>query len=114
MARQDATTDADAVLQQHRALLEAGRTLAGLAEPHRDLLAYGGDFVEIASTLKFIGAGLERAYTLASAHDAVGRDDLRDSEEYAALVGALRTGRKALVDLARLLTEIETVLQGER
>ncbi len=113
-------------------LLAAGATLAELAEPNRDLLSFGADFQEIATTLQFIGDGLCRAHE--EAEDRYERIDagnvltvdlallgilespdrrhsyakkVRAKDLAQASGTALRTAKKALVDLAALIGEIE-------
>ena len=105
------------------ALLAAGRTLAGLARPGRDLSEFAHDFAEIGMTLKGIGAGLDTALDRAEeTYDRIiaERDNYsaarlaRDGEAEHARATALRTARQALVDLARVIAEIEAqIAAGE-
>lgn len=110
-------------------LLAAGRTLATLAEPDRDLFDVGRDISEIAETLRLLGAGLknaeEQADDLADARfDALAagncwnlaerrewtRDEIelsRVNELKRAGATAARTVGMALVDLARIASELE-------
>jgi hypothetical protein len=101
-------------------LLDAGAVLAKLADPLRDLMSFGGDFREIALTLKGIGNGLDRAYERASeryiatecrtAADVERATRRQADEERASLVTATRTAKRALIDLAALLGEMEAQL----
>lgn len=113
-------------------LLAAGRTLATLAEPGRDLDALGSDMLEIADTLKLLGKGMQRAFDdieedmegrrLALREhgngyqytDIMGRawtrdaiDLWRDNELKRERATALRTAQKALVQLAALIDEMQ-------
>ena len=97
-------------------LLAAGRALAEIADPDKDLLNFGNDFRALALTLRFIGEGLDQAYETA--------EDRRDwlaggymintaNVEYQqsvaeALGTAKRTAQRALVDLAKIVGELET------
>lgn len=111
------------------ALLSAGRTLAALAEPDRDLFDIGRDISEIAETLRLIGTGLKNAEEEAeeqfeariaalAAHNcwnlAERREWTRDEIELSrvnelkrARATAARTVGMALVDLARVASELE-------
>lgn len=112
------------------ALLAAGRTLAAIAEP-RKLSDYGNGLREIAATLKALGDGIEHACARAAETfdyrlDAIGRgimtfdwsrqahrytrDDAeldRDNELKRARDTAIRTAKRALVDLAALIGAME-------
>lgn len=109
-------------------LIEAGRMLATLADPARDLHDIGGDFTELAETLRLIGGGLrdaqERADDIRDGRldnlaagrlwHADGRNWTRDEVELAyrneivaARRTAARTAQLALVELARVIHELE-------
>lgn len=110
-------------------LLAAGKTLATLAEPGRDLDALGGDMIEIAETLRSLGRGMQHAYERAEATydgrcDSLSKGQLwslaerrewtrdeialaRDNELKAARDTALRTAKRALVSLAALVADVE-------
>jgi hypothetical protein len=97
-------------------LIEAGRTLAQLGDPDKDLLNFSNDFREIASTLRFLGEGLEKAYEAAEdRRDAIRRAGLSidhtnrayQNDSGFALGTAKKTAQRALVDLARLVGEVE-------
>lgn len=125
----DITDDAGFPADYDR-LIAAADTLAALAEPGRDLYQFASDFRELATTLKFAADGLARAQECAEdRYDAIvdGRgltlnvrligqtDDerrrrarqARDADERGARQAVARTARKALIDLARLIAEIE-------
>lgn len=110
-------------------LQAAGATLAAVASPDKDLLSFAGDFDEIAATLKLIGGGLGHAceqaedthfgrYAALAARNLWNiaerrewtRDEIdlaRDNEIKQARDTAKRTAQRALVDLARLIGELE-------
>lgn len=112
-------------------LIEAGRTLATIAEPDRDLHDIGSDFAELAETLRLIGGGIElamvraenvldgRMESLAAGklwNLAERREWTRDEVELShrnelarARDTARRTAQRALVDLARLIRELEII-----
>lgn len=84
-------------------LLDAGRTLATLADPHQDLADLGSLFSELAMTLEGVGKGLNKDY-LASL-------DARDKHELALMElnarrDAARTASRALIGLGELLGSI--------
>ena len=107
-------------------LIAAGRVLA---EPGRDLDALASEFRELGASLKAIGAGLDHALDCADGtHDqridaladhqlwnlAERREWTRDEVELAhrnelgrARDTAKRTAQKMLVELARLIGELE-------
>lgn len=95
-------------------LLAAGKTLAGIADPDKDLLSFATDCTEIATTLRFLGEGLDRAYDNAEdRRDALSRQWPIDAANAAyqqdirqALGTAKRTAEQALVDLSRLIGEL--------
>lgn len=112
-------------------LLAAGRALAEIAEPGKDLLHFAGEFREIAVTLRSLGSGLDSAYERAEqTHDdrcdAIDRHRLwhfadarewtrdevalaRDNEMKQARATAARTAQKMLVELSRLIGELECI-----
>lgn len=115
-------------------LIAAGQLLATLAEP-KDELSLGADFREIAVALEVASKDLRRAYELAEQtyfarldradrepdwiHLSLGhmtRDDIhaaRADELRRARAEASRKAKQALVDLARLVGELETAPGGE-
>jgi hypothetical protein len=78
-------------------LIEAGRTLAQLGDPDKDMLNFATDARAIASSIKNVAGGLDYAYDL-----AVGPLD-----EVHALTTAKRTLQLGLVALAQLVGELE-------
>ena len=110
-------------------LIEAGRTLATLAEPGRDVHEFASDMLEIAETLRLAGRGLRQADERAEETrdgrlDSLAAGnlwDLRQRREWTrdevelshrnelavARNTARRTAQRALVDLARLIREME-------
>lgn len=111
------------------ALIAAGKTLATTADPDKDLLAFASDFRELAWTLRSLGTGLDSAYEGAEGlydarldaldqgklwHVSTGRawtrDEValaRDNEMKQARRTAARTAQKALVELSRLIRELQ-------
>lgn len=87
-------------------LVDAGTLMAKIATPSRDLAEFGADFAEIALTLQLIGKGLGDVYERHDHDDAPAHRKARDT--------ALRTAKCALVDLARLIGEMEMRQRGGR
>jgi hypothetical protein len=106
------------------ALLDAGRTLATLAEPGKDLAAFASELAQIALTLKNVSRGIDTATDRAdelyegivdSRQNHGAARQARDGELDHARSGALRVAKKALVDLARVVAELEAqVAAGEQ
>lgn len=102
----DYITDETGFPADYPRLVAAAETLAALADPGRDLLNYATDFAEIASTLWFLGKGLASVYERA-ADVGIERPAYADDLTAEARQQAARTAKKALVDLARLIGELE-------
>jgi hypothetical protein len=78
-------------------LTEAGRTLAQLGDPDKDLLNFATDAREIAFSIKNVAAGLDYAYEIVDG----------PLDEVHALTTAKRTLQLGLVALAQLVGELE-------
>lgn len=110
------TTQAANPLAACQALLDAGKTLAALAEPAKDLISFASEFSEVGDALRNIARAADRAVELAEdRYDAIvdARQDhaaarrARAGDEARARDAALRGAKKALVDLARVIAELE-------
>lgn len=97
------TTDVLAAVQP---LVDAGKTLGSIASRNRDLLHFAGDLNEIAADLgrhaKIASATWEHASDL----------ELRSAEHAAAAEAAgyrtaIRAAKRAIVELARVIWEME-------
>ncbi len=106
-------------------LIAAGRVLASVQEPDKDLLSFACDLSEVALTIKMIGAGLERAVERSEDHyDAILKNgprdfidtrqpayqhaaNARDADQALASAAAIRTAKRALIDLSKVIGEME-------
>ena len=112
-------------------LIDAGKTLATLASPERDLLSFGSDFSVLARDLKSISERLDAGYDGAEdRYDAVLESGprswidtpvtssyevariARNNELKQARARAIREAKQALVSLSRIIGEME--IQAER
>lgn len=100
--------EADALIAKHRAEAQAA--------PEKDLIEFASDFGQLALTLTFIGEGLDRAQEAADeSHNARlrhgwdidGANLAYQNEIMAARRTAAATAQKAMVDLSRLIGELQ-------
>lgn len=84
-------------------LLDAGKALATLADPDRDLADLGSMFRELAMTLDGVGKGLNKSYL--ATIEAKDKHEI-EAMELGARRDAARTASRALIDLGELLGSI--------
>lgn len=99
----DATTDVLAAVQP---LVDAGKTLATVASQNKDLLDFGAELEKIGRDLNLAGRSVLATWDVASA--AVLHNAARAKRnETAGYRTAIRAAKRAIVELARAIAEME-------